>query len=61
MNINCNKCGADIVHNKNYFLNNFEHKSKIAFNDSKKIMTGLYNLINLIKIGGNKKQKDSNI
>ena len=61
MNISCSKCGINIVYNKTYFPNNFEYKSKVAFNDSGKIITGLYNLINLIKINGNKKRKDSNI
>ena len=55
MDTNCNKCETNIVYNKNYFLNNFEHKLKVVFNDSKKIIIRLYNLINLIKISSNKK------
>ena len=55
MDIGCNKCKANIVYNKNCFPSNFEHKPKVVFNDSKKIMTGLYSLINLIKINNNKK------
>ena len=61
MDTNCSKCGTNIVHNKNYFLNNFEYKPEVAFNDFGGIITGLYNLINLIKISNNKKQKDFNI
>ena len=61
MDINCNKCGINIVHNKNHFSSNFEHKPKVMFNNFKEIMTGLYTLINLIKISSNKKQKNSNI
>ena len=61
MNTNCNKCGTNIVHNKNHFPNNSEHKPKVAFNNPEEIIIKLYNLINLIKINSNKKQKNSNI
>ena len=60
MNINYNKCGINIVYNKSHFSSNFEHKLKVAFSDSEEIITGLYNLINLIKINDNKKQKNFN-
>ena len=61
MDTGCGKCGANIVYNKDCFSSNFEHKPEVAFNDFGEIMTGLYDLINLIKINNNKKQKDSNI
>ena len=44
-----------MICNKNYFLNDFEHKLKIIFNKFKKVIIGLYNLINWIGITDNKK------
>ena len=55
MDINCSKYKTNFFYNKNYFLNNFEHKLKVMFNNFKETVTRLYNLINLIEINGNKK------
>ena len=57
MDINCSKCKTNIVYNKNYFPNNFEYKTKVAFDNPKKIVIGLYNLINLIEINNNKNKR----